>query len=658
MRTTERDPSREPRRTSRDTRCLAGALAAACTLLLATGNAAATELRGEVASGGEKLGSTPVNLYRAGSAKSGPERLGQSRTGRDGAFAISYREPKGSKAVLYLTAGKGQAVRLASVLGVGGAPRKVVVNEHTTVAMGYALAQFLTGGKRIAGSSPGLQNAAAMAANLANPRNGNLSGVLRRAPNGDQTSTLQKFNSVSNMLPRCARSQAGCSLLFSIAKPPGGSAPRGTLEAVADIARNPGHGVKRLFRLAGAVPTPYRPALAQDEQPDSWTLALSFDGDGKSLDGPGNFAIDRKGNIWVNSNYQFQASPHTPACASGEVFKFTPDGRYAKGSPYSGGGLDGAGFGISIDPDGHVWVGNYGFKGVGCTIEPAKNSVSEFLPSGKPLSPSATATSTGGYTQGLISGAQATVPDRNGTMWIANCDNDTVTRYPGGDPNKATVSSDLGISSPFGIAINDKGQAFVTGNASDSVAMLNPDGTPTANSPISGAGINLPLGIATDSRGKIWIANSSAIAFPCNAPQGPFDIGGSATLLSSDGVPSARSPYTGGGLKVPWGIAVDGDDNVWVANFDGQQIGELCGTRPRHCPPGARTGDPIAPASGYGSDALTRNTGIAVDPSGNVWLANNWLQTPYQTNPGGHEIVAFVGAAAPVQTPVIGPPER
>ncbi len=103
MRTTERDPSREPRRTSRDTRCLAGALAAACTLLLATGNAAATELRGEVASGGEKLGSTPVNLYRAGSAKSGPERLGQSRTGRDGAFAISYREPKGSKAVLYLT---------------------------------------------------------------------------------------------------------------------------------------------------------------------------------------------------------------------------------------------------------------------------------------------------------------------------------------------------------------------------------------------------------------------------------------------------------------------------------------------------------------------------------------------------------------------------
>ena len=62
--------------------------------------------------------------------------------------------------------------------------------------------------------------------------------------------------------------------------------------------------------------------------------------------------------------------------------------------------------------------------------------------------------------------------------------------------------------------------------------------------------------------------------------------------------------------------------------------------------------------TGYGFDGLGRNTGAAVDPSGNVWLANNWLQVPFQTNPGGHEIVAFVGLAAPQTTPVIGPPER
>jgi hypothetical protein len=55
---------------------------------------------------------------------------------------------------------------------------------------------------------------------------------------------------------------------------------------------------------------------------------------------------------------------------------------------------------------------------------------------------------------------------------------------------------------------------------------------------------------------------------------------------------------------------------------------------------------------------LTRDTGIAIDPSGNVWLANNWKNVPIQTNPGGYQIVAYLGVAAPIKTPLIGPPER
>jgi hypothetical protein len=81
--------------------------------------------------------------------------------------------------------------------------------------------------------------------------------------------------------------------------------------------------------------------------------------------------------------------------------------------------------------------------------------------------------------------------------------------------------------------------------------------------------------------------------------------------------------------------------------------------RQRTCPPGAETGDPISPdGSGYGFGGLVRNTGLAVDPSGNVWVANNWLTVPVPTNPGGHQVVAFVGIAAPLRTPLIGPPRR
>ncbi|GAA1259081.1 hypothetical protein GCM10009665_56510 [Kitasatospora nipponensis] len=49
---------------------------------------------------------------------------------------------------------------------------------------------------------------------------------------------------------------------------------------------------------------------------------------------------------------------------------------------------------------------------------------------------------------------------------------------------------------------------------------------------------------------------------------------------------------------------------------------------------------------------------MQIDPSGNVWLTNNWQTVPLQSNPGGHELVVFVGLAAPVRAPLIGAPQR
>ena len=64
----------------------------------------------------------------------------------------------------------------------------------------------------------------------------------------------------------------------------------------------------------------------------------------------------------------------------------------------------------------------------------------------------------------------------------------------------------------------------------------------------------------------------------------------------------------------------------------------------------------LARRHGYTSDALVRNTGIAIDPSGNVRLANNWKEVALLNNPGGNSIVAMVGAAGPLKTPLIGAP--
>jgi hypothetical protein len=73
----------------------------------------------------------------------------------------------------------------------------------------------------------------------------------------------------------------------------------------------------------------------------------------------------------------------------------------------------------------------------------------------------------------------------------------------------------------------------------------------------------------------------------------------------------------------------------------------------------AETGTPISPDGGYAFNGLTRNTGVQVDPSGNVWLTNNWKNMPNPLgNPGGYSIVAYVGIAPPVKTPLIGTPTR
>ena len=75
--------------------------------------------------------------------------------------------------------------------------------------------------------------------------------------------------------------------------------------------------------------------------------------------------------------------------------------------------------------------------------------------------------------------------------------------------------------------------------------------------------------------------------------------------------------------------------------------------------PGRRNeiGDPISPATGYTSDSLERITGGQIDPSGNIWLTNNWkLDADPFLNPFRNAIVIVIGAAGPLKTPLIGPP--
>jgi hypothetical protein len=640
---------------------IATALAAASP---AAGAPAKRSAGGTVELAGSAVGGATVELLATHPSGRAPTQLGATTTDAAGRFTVPAGAGLDVDRVLYLVARHPSLpVTLVGVLGAERL-RQVVVNERTTVAAAYAFARFATG-TDIAGVGRGVPNAAGMAHHLANPITGDVGGVLARFPNGNRTESLRTFNSLANMVASCGAGPAACADLLRLATTPEGVAPTDTFTAMVNVARDPWQHVTELFEGPASVGArPNQPA--RTGAPAAWTLALRFVGDGRSMNGPGNFAIDHTGSIWVTNNYEFSLRPFAPVCGSTQLLRFTHDGRNWPGSPYTGGGVNGAGFGIDIDPYGDVWVGNFGFAAKDCTDVPPSNSVSQFRSDGTPVSPDVDgwAPQIPSTDRDAISFPQGTVSNDRGDIWIANCRSRSVTILPDGDPTRPR-NVDLDLDEPFDIDFAPDGTGFVTGagatRGTGAVAVLDPEGNPIGD-PLGG--VSKPLGVAADRLGNAWVANSGAITLPCDPTATAAGIGtappvsGSVTLVAPNGEGGhTTTVFEGGGLTVPWGIAVDGADNVWVANFAQRRLSHFCGASASDCRPGTTTGDPISPdVTGYAFDGLVRNTGVAIDPSGNVWLANNWKERPpVHENAGGYEIVAFVGLGEPVQRPAPRP---
>ena len=254
-------------------------------------------------------------------------------------------------------------------------------------------------------------------------------------------------------------------------------------------------------------------------------------------------------------------------------------------------------------------------------------SVSKFKANGDAVSPDGNPQNNmpGGFQgHGKMQAPQGIVSDRKGNIWIANCANKSVTRFRRGNPKNAMTfvpkDSDYEplLDHPFDIAIDTRGHAWVSSNINSMVVELRRDGMPIGDPITATSGIDKPMGIASDSFGNLWVSNAGVNNPPCPAPpaeeeeigdEGSLNFRAAVTLIRHRGTRRRVTTFgkefgtdTRDGLRWPWGIAVDGNDNVWVANFAGQRVMQLCGVREDHCPPGIRTGDPIS-NSGYRSTA-------------------------------------------------------
>jgi hypothetical protein len=676
------------------------------TVPVPPGVASADNIGGKVEGGGGPIAKASVTLWAAGPGA--PQKLAETQTKDDGSFDLESAGGKDNAGVLYLTAKGGEpkvggdkgpnpAITLMATLGTMP-PKRVTINELTSVASVWTGAQFLNG-VALSGKALGLRIAAGNVPNLVDLETGGLGPVIQDPLNSSQTATLATFNTLANLLTGCITQVQGdaCNKFFAVATPPGGVAPTDTLTAAQNIACNPSNQAQKLFALlddfypvpAGKVwrPVPFIPYL--NFAPSAWTLSLVYAGGG--MNSLGGIAIDGEGNMWSDNNFLVGTQSTIYSQFGGGLSKIAPNGRPL--SPmtvgYRGGGIDGPGFGIAIGADDKVWATSLGAKNI--SVFDRKT--------GKPLSPE-----TGYNFDGQLGSMQGIITTPNGDVWALDNEKDQIVYLPQGDATKGRilgrtvngkpVDGTLQVKGPFHLAVDQQDRIWVTNGGSNTVTRFPASDPGKAEQIKVGFG---PRAVAIDSLGNAWVANTighpgtiekvalvenmlkskleNLVGSASKADEaakmwiGLYELlikypGGDVSMVQPDG--TVLPPFDGGkSIIAPWGIAVDGNDNVWVANATGRSVTHLCGARPANCPPGTKTGDPISPPGGY-IGGLQIITDVAIDPAGNVWVANNWdrpdegfkkVPDPaLSTRFGGNGTVVFFGLARPVRTPLIGPP--
>src|SRR5438093_4521796 len=184
-------------------------------------------------SSSQALPNVHVSLFEATTGQ--PTMLGQATTDASGQFSIRYTRGT-SHSIFFVTADVGHGVEFVSILGPK-LPSSVTLNELTTVAASYSMAQFLRSSV-ISGNSFGLQLAAGINDNIVVPASGQSSAVLLSSPNADQTNSLRSTRSLANLLAACVQDPTVTATLFALTTPAGGSLraiPRSPLQTLLVI---------------------------------------------------------------------------------------------------------------------------------------------------------------------------------------------------------------------------------------------------------------------------------------------------------------------------------------------------------------------------------------------------------------------------------------
>ncbi|HMD61991.1 MAG TPA: immunoglobulin domain-containing protein, partial [Opitutaceae bacterium] len=242
--------------------------------------------------------------------------------------------------------------------------------------------------------------------------------------------------------------------------------------------------------------------------------------------------------------------------------------------------------------------------------------------------------------------------DGSGTVFVADTGNNTIRKIPSSG-NTSTLAGTAGQRGstdatgaaarfyvPAGVAADSSGNVYVSDQGNNTIRKITSSGAVTTFSGVAtvvgfvdgtgtAAQFYLPAGMAADSGGNVYVADSGNNTVRKLTP--------AAVVTTLAGTPgSGNSDGTGPAAQfnLPSGVAVDGSGNVYVADLNNYTI--------RKITPGGvvstLAGTPGAAGSADGTGAAARfyvPYDVAVDASGNLYVADTGNETIRKITPGG-----------------------
>ncbi len=147
----------------------------------------------------------------------------------------------------------------------------------------------------------------------------------------------------------------------------------------------------------------------------------------------------------------------------------------------------------------------------------------------------------------------------------------------------------------------------------------------TASTPASGSAPTNTLGVALN------IASN-----PASNVAGLFALSPTTTVYQPalSGAPpdwTLAVNYSGGGLNTPGAVALDSSGDVWIANYFGS-VTEL-----------SNTGQSISPAAGFTGGALEESYGLAVNEDQSVWITDEQSTSSINNSRGTITVLNAMG---------------